>query len=69
MLSFSLITYLEVLLGELVPKSLALQRTERIALAVAGPMDVFIRITRPAIRAVNSSGYGRSAVISCAAEG
>jgi putative hemolysin len=54
-ISFALITYLEVLLGELVPKSLALQRTERIALAVAGPMDVFIRITRPAVRLMNSS--------------
>ena len=36
-------------------KSLALQRAERIALAVAGPMDVFIRITRPAIRLMNTS--------------
>ena len=35
-IAFSLITYFEVLLGELVPKSLALQRAERIALAVAG---------------------------------
>src|ERR1700761_6743118 len=55
MIAFSLITYFEVLLGELVPKSLALQRAERIALAVAGPMDVFIRITRPAVRLMNSS--------------
>jgi putative hemolysin len=54
-LSFSLITYFEVLLGELVPKSLALQRAERIALAVAGPMDVFIRITRPIVRLLNTS--------------
>ncbi|MDQ2834990.1 MAG: hemolysin family protein [Acidobacteriota bacterium] len=54
-LAFSLITYFEVLLGELVPKSLALQRTERIALAVAGPMDVFIRITRPVVKLMNSS--------------
>ena len=54
-LSFSVITYFEVLLGELVPKSLALQRGERIALAVAGPMDVFIRITRPAVRLMNGS--------------
>ncbi len=54
-LAFALITYLEVLLGELVPKSLALQRAERIALAVAGPMDVFIRITRPAVKLMNSS--------------
>jgi CBS domain containing-hemolysin-like protein len=53
--AFCIITYFEVLLGELVPKSLALQRAERIALAVAGPMDVFIRITRPAIRLMNAS--------------
>jgi CBS domain containing-hemolysin-like protein len=53
--SFSLIAYFEVLLGELVPKSLALQRAERIALAVAGPMDVFIRITRPVVRLLNVS--------------
>ena len=54
-LAFALITYLDVLLGELVPKSLALQRGERIALAVAGPMDVFIRMTRPAVRVMNVS--------------
>ncbi len=54
-LAFSLITYFEVLLGELVPKSLALQRAERIALAVAGPMDVFIRITRPVVKLLNTS--------------
>ncbi|MEO6923890.1 MAG: hemolysin family protein, partial [Bryocella sp.] len=53
--AFSLITYLEVLFGELVPKSLALQRAERIALAIAAPMDIFIRITRPAIRLMNAS--------------
>ncbi len=54
-LSFALITYFEVLLGELVPKSLALQRAERIALAVAGPMDVFIRISRPIVKLLNTS--------------
>ncbi len=53
--AFAFITYFDVLLGELVPKSLALQRAERIALAVAGPMDVFIRITRPAVRFMNVS--------------
>ena len=53
--AFAIITYLEVLLGELVPKSLALQRAERIALAVAGPVDVFIRMTRPAVKLMNIS--------------
>jgi CBS domain containing-hemolysin-like protein len=54
-LAFAIITYFEVLLGELVPKSLALQRAERLALAVAGPVDVFIRMTRPAVRLMNIS--------------
>jgi putative hemolysin len=54
-IAFAAITYFEVLLGELVPKSLALQRAERIALAGAGPMDVFIRMTRPAVKVMNSS--------------
>lgn len=54
-IAFAAITYFEVLLGELVPKSLALQRAERIALAVSGPMDVFIRMTRPAVRLMNHS--------------
>ncbi len=54
-IAFAIITYFEVLLGELVPKSLALQRSERIALAVAGPMDVFMRMTRPAVNLMNSS--------------
>lgn len=53
--AFVLITYLEVVLGELVPKALALQRAERIALAVAGPVDVFLRMTRPAVMVMNVS--------------
>jgi putative hemolysin len=54
-LAFAAITYFELLLGELVPKSLALQRAERIALAVAGPMDVIVRVTRPAVRFMSHS--------------
>jgi putative hemolysin len=54
-LAFLLITYLEVVLGELVPKALALQRAERIALAVAGPVDVFLRMSRPAVTLMNVS--------------
>jgi CBS domain containing-hemolysin-like protein len=45
--AFVLITSLHVILGELVPKSLALQRAERVALAVAAPMDVFLTVTAP----------------------
>lgn len=46
-IAFALITYLHVILGEVVPKSLALQQPERVALAVAAPMDVFLALARP----------------------
>src|SRR5215470_14350306 len=48
-IAFGLITFMHVILGELVPKSLALQRAEHVALAVAAPMDVFLTLTRPII--------------------
>jgi CBS domain containing-hemolysin-like protein len=45
--SFALITYLHVLLGELVPKTVALHMAERVALAVAAPMEVFLTLAKP----------------------
>ncbi len=54
-LGFGAITYMHVILGELVPKSLALQRAERVALAVAGPMDVFMSLSRPLLYAMKRS--------------
>jgi len=53
--AFALITYFHVLLGELVPKSLTLRKVDQVALGVAGPMDGFIRLTRPAVRLLNIS--------------
>jgi len=53
--AFILITYFHVILGELVPKSLALQRVERVALSVAGPMDVFITLSRPLLHLMTNS--------------
>jgi CBS domain containing-hemolysin-like protein len=46
-LAFTLITYLHTTLGELVPKSVALHRAERVALTIAAPLDFFITMTRP----------------------
>src|ERR1700692_4335913 len=46
-IAFVMITCLHVILGELVPKSLASHRAERVALAVPAPMDVFLTLTGP----------------------
>jgi len=53
--AFTTITYLHVILGEVVPKSIALQKTEQVALAVAGPLDVFITAFRPVTRTMAAS--------------
>lgn len=53
--AFGLITFLHVILGELVPKSLALQKAEQVALAVAAPMDVWLTLTRPVIFVMSKS--------------
>ena len=53
--AFLVITYFEVLLGELVPKSLALQRGEQLAIAVAAPMLGFMQLTAPGIHLLNRS--------------
>ncbi len=54
-LGFAVITYFHVLVGELVPKSLALRRADALAVAVAPPMLVFMALTRPAVRFLKSS--------------
>jgi putative hemolysin len=54
-IAFAIITYLHVILGEVVPKTLALQRAEHVALAVATPMDVFMMICRPFLYIMNNS--------------
>src|SRR3954452_5207743 len=55
-IAFTLITYLHVILGELVPKTLALQRAEQIALAVAAPMEAFLTVTQPLLFFLRRSG-------------
>jgi CBS domain containing-hemolysin-like protein len=54
-LGFALITYFHVVVGELVPKSLALRRAEALAVAVAPPMLVFMALARPAVRLLKVS--------------
>ena len=49
------ITYLSLVLGELVPKRLALNNPERIARAVAGPMGKLSRVASPFVRVLSFS--------------
>ena len=49
------ITYLSLILGELVPKRLALNSAEKIASTVARPMRILSRIASPAVRLLSIS--------------
>ena len=49
LLAFLIITFLHVVVGELVPKGLALSYTERIALAVSAPVRLFFFVFKPLI--------------------
>jgi CBS domain containing-hemolysin-like protein len=53
--AFMIITYFHVLLGELVPKSLALRQGDQLAIAVASPMLTFMQLTRPVVGLMNRS--------------
>lgn len=49
------ITYLSLVIGELVPKRLALRHPERIAVAVARPMRALSMVTRPIVWLLSAS--------------
>ena len=55
-IAFSTITALHIVIGELAPKSLALQRPEATSLWVAGPIQVFLVVFRPVINGLNGIG-------------
>lgn len=51
----AVITYLSVIIGELVPKNIALRNAERIACAVAPAMAAFSSLARPAVWLLDTS--------------
>ena len=55
-ISFGIITLLHVVVGELAPKSLAISRTQPIALFVAPVMRVFYVATKPIVDLFNGMG-------------
>lgn len=68
-LSFALITGFHIVLGELVPKSVALQRTEQVALFVAAPLLLFARVFHPFIALLNGAGNAALRLLGLSAAG
>jgi putative hemolysin len=54
-IAFLLITYLHVVVGELVPKGLALGHSETVALVVSGPVRIFFWLFKPLIWVLQQS--------------
>ena len=54
-IAFIVVTYLHVVLGELAPKSFAIQHTEKMALLYARPLYYFGNVMKPLIWLMNGS--------------
>ncbi len=55
-IAFSTITFLHVVLGELVPKMFALERAEKFALFAARPLELFAKAFSPILWVLNYAG-------------
>jgi CBS domain containing-hemolysin-like protein len=55
-IAFTIITFLHIVLGELAPKTLALERAENVALAISWPMEMFYKVFRWPIRLLDWAG-------------
>ncbi len=55
-ISFAVITFLHVVLGELVPKMFALERSETFAVVAARPLEVFAKVFSPILWVLNYAG-------------
>jgi putative hemolysin len=57
-LAFGILTYLSVVLGELVPKAIALQKAEQLAVVLALPLDILSRVLHPLVWLLQVSSEG-----------
>lgn len=55
-ISFALITFFHIVLGELTPKAIALEKTESAALILARPLQLFYQTFKPFIWLLKASG-------------
>ena len=54
-IAFTIITAVEIIVGELVPKWIALEKAEAISLLVIGPMELFMRVLWPFIHLLHGT--------------
>jgi CBS domain containing-hemolysin-like protein len=54
-IAFSVVTFLHVVVGELAPKSIAIQKAEAITLNFSGPLIAFYRLMYPFIHTMNGT--------------
>ncbi|MBS4211245.1 MULTISPECIES: hemolysin family protein [Neobacillus] len=54
-IAFTLVTFIHVVVGELAPKTLAIQKAEKVTLILARPMILFYKIAYPFVKALNGS--------------
>jgi CBS domain containing-hemolysin-like protein len=62
-LAFVGVTALDIMLGELAPKSIGLRYNERVAMIAVGPMRAFIWIFRPFIAVLEAGGQGLARLV------
>lgn len=55
-IAFSIITFLHIVIGELAPKSIALQKSETTTLWIITPLSIFATIFKPVIWILNETG-------------
>jgi CBS domain containing-hemolysin-like protein len=58
LLAFLLISFMHVVFGELIPKNIALQMPDRVALLLARPLLWFTVLTRPLVAVMHLTGNG-----------
>src|SRR5881394_2945360 len=61
--AFAAITFLHIVLGELMPKMFALERAEGLALVVSRPLELFAKVFRPFIFVFNRTGQTLARVL------
>ena len=58
-----IVSYLSIVVGELVPKRIALADAERVSKTVAGPLMVFQKVARPLVALTSASANGLSRLL------